>query len=312
MYGWESLFSRLSIYDYYVTRGFAFFWPENFSSLAETFLDNIVSAPPLETYGVKLPKASLSSEVLLHSIFELEPNSKLLNLTQQVYSAHEARYNATGKFTAFSEGNTALDNPTYIYESVVNPDGRTWIIMASDNEVQITPIIYLKVAVGFQAIYNTVFARNMVDYIVSHIPEPTSGYMDGIDESNRVVSTTIDKTNGLIIGAARYVISNLPIPTPSPTLSQTPTLTSPTPITTPSPTPSASPIPSPSPPATSSGSPSATALPSSSIPLSASQLTIIVIVVVAVVVILAVAFFVYRARPKKAKGSSRAPSYPQP
>ena len=29
----------------------------------------------------------------------------------QVYLAHEARYNATGKFVAFSEGNTGLNNP---------------------------------------------------------------------------------------------------------------------------------------------------------------------------------------------------------
>ncbi len=253
MNGWDTLVSRLSIYDYYVTRGYGFFWPANFTTVSETFLNSIASAPPLETYGVTVPKASLASEVLLHSIFELEPNSKVLNLTQQIYSAHEARYNATGKYGAFSEGNTDLSSPSYVYESVVSPDGRTWTIGDTEgNDVQISPIIYLKAAVGFQAIYNTEFTRNMVDYITSRIPNPAAGYVDGIDENNRVVSTTIDKTNGLVIGAARYAISNLPTPTPtpSPVLSQTPASSNPTPIATPtqanSPTPSTSPVATPS------------------------------------------------------------------
>ena len=231
--GWDALVSRLSMYDYYVTRGFGFFWPENFTTISETFLDAIVSAPPLETYGVTVPKASLSSEVLLHSVFELEPDPRVLNLAQQVYSAHEARYNATGKYGAFSEGNTDLGSPTYIYESVVEPDGQTWLMKDPEGkDAQISPIIYLKAAMGFQAIYNTTFSRNMVEYIDFHIPEPTSGYVDGIDENDRVVSTIIDKTNGLIIGAARYAISKLPLPTTS--LTPTPTLTanSPTPMAT--------------------------------------------------------------------------------
>ena len=146
-------------------------------------------------------------EVLLQSVFELEPDSRLLELAKQVYLAHEARYNATGKYVAFSEGNTGLDVPSYTYEWVVLPDGRTWTITdPSGSDVEITPIIYFKVAVGFLAIYNTDFTRNMAEYVESHLPEPTSGYVDGIDENGRLVATIIDKTNGLIIGAARYAI----------------------------------------------------------------------------------------------------------
>jgi hypothetical protein len=75
-------------------------------------------------------------------------------------------------------------------------------------DVAITPIIYFKVAVAFLAIYNTDFTRNMVGYLESHIPQPTNGYIDGIDENGRLVTTTIDKTNGLIISAARYAMEN--------------------------------------------------------------------------------------------------------
>ena len=205
----DVLAGSTNIYDYYVASGFAGFWPERFSSVAESVLNNIVSAPTVETYGVKLPVSKLLSETILHSIFELEPNAKVLELAKQVYSAHEARYNATGKFVAFSEGNTGLGSPSYIYEWVVLPDGRTWTIKDTlESDVGITPIIYFKVAVGFLAICNTEFTRNMAGNVESHLPEPTSGYMDGVDESGRVVSTIIDKTNGLIIGAARHAIAN--------------------------------------------------------------------------------------------------------
>ena len=49
-----------------------------------------------------------------------------MDLSKQVYLAHEAKYNATGIYIAFSEGNT----PTgFIYEWVVLPNGDTWKIM---------------------------------------------------------------------------------------------------------------------------------------------------------------------------------------
>jgi hypothetical protein len=234
----------------------------------------------LETYGVNLPKASLSSEVLLHSIFELEPNSKLTNLTQQIYLAHEAKYNATGKFVAFSEGNTDQSDPSYIYEMVVEPDGRTWTVIGLDSNSTISPIIYLKVAVAFSAIYSTAFAKDMVDYITSHIPSPDRGYADGIDENGRVVKTTIDKTNGIIIEAAKYAINNLPKPAPTPTQSPNPTPSIQTPTTTPAPAnttiPSTNPTASASPSPTFSFSPSPT--PSSN--QNQDQTTIIIIITV--------------------------------
>ena len=77
------------------------------------------------------------------------------------------------------------------------------------SDVQITIIIYFKAAVGFLAICNTEFARNMVKYLEAHLPQPTNGYMDGIDENGRLVTTIIDKTNGLIISAARYAVENI-------------------------------------------------------------------------------------------------------
>jgi hypothetical protein len=52
------------------------------------------------TYGVSLPNASISSEPLLCSVFELNNNPKLMDLSKQVYLAHEAKYNAKGVYIA--------------------------------------------------------------------------------------------------------------------------------------------------------------------------------------------------------------------
>jgi hypothetical protein len=207
--GVDAMAGSTNIYAYYVASGFAGFWPERFSSVAEAILSNIVSAPKVETYGVELPASYISCEPLLYSIFELEPDTRLQELAKQVYLAHEARYNATGEYVAFSEGNTALDEPSYTHEWVVLPDGRTWVVLGPlESAVQMTPIIYFKAAVGFLAMYNTEFAQNMTGYLLTNLPQPTSGYMEGIDENGRVVTRVTDKTNGLIISTARYAIEN--------------------------------------------------------------------------------------------------------
>jgi hypothetical protein len=238
----DGLANSKNIYDYYVASGFAGFWPSRFSTLANSILNNIASAPAISTYGAILPSAKLTGEPLLLSVFNLAPNVKLNSLVDQVYSAHEARYNATGKFTAFSEGNTGLDNPPYVYEWVVKEDGSTWTIEdISQVKVTISPIIYFKTAVGLLALHDTSFTENMASYIGSHLPNPSNGYSDGIDENGRVDTATIDKTNGMIIEAANYAIKNLPTSTPTPTV---------TPNPSPSPTSTSSPQPTPSPTAT--------------------------------------------------------------
>ena len=213
----DALTYSRNLYDYYIASGFAAFWPSRYSALASSILNNIVSAPTVSTYNVMLPISKLNCEILHLSIFNLPSNVKLNSLAKQVYLAHEARYNATDKFVAFSEGNTGLDNPDYIYEWVVMEDGSTWAIDNGMYKIGLTPIIYFKSAVGMLAIYNTSFTKNMASYVESRLPTPTFGYADGIDENGRVDRTYIDKTNGMIIQAALYAINNLPNPSVTPT-----------------------------------------------------------------------------------------------
>jgi hypothetical protein len=219
----DALSNSKNLYDYYVASGFAGFWPERFASLASSILNNIVSAPTISTYGISLPTSKLACEPLLLSVFNLAPNVKLNGLADIVTLAHEARYSATGKFAAFSEGNTGLDNPPYVYEWVVKEDGSTWTIDDGAVSVGTVPIIYFKAAVGLLAISDTAFTENMVSFIESKLPTPSSGYSDGVDENGRVATSDIDKTNGMIIEAAHYAINNLPSPTPTSTSNSTPT-----------------------------------------------------------------------------------------
>jgi hypothetical protein len=197
----------INIYDYLVASGFAAFWPEK-SIVPTLIVDNIMSTPRVDSLGVEMPASKITCEPLLLSVFDLaQPDPRILNLSRQVYLAHEAWYNATSTYRAFSEG-LAIDK--FAYEWVVLPDGRTWVVQNEWGfDFGISPIIYSKVAFGFLALYNTTFARDLVVYLEDRLPELGSGYCDGVQEDGE---TTLNfgsgNTNGLIVSAARYAIQS--------------------------------------------------------------------------------------------------------
>lgn len=239
----ESGVREPGIYDYYVTCGFTCFWPERFTNNSNRILSIITSAPKVNYSGVILPSAKITTEPLLLSIFNLANlDPKLLDLSNQSYLAQEARYNATGKFTAFSEGGTA--SGVFVWEWIVTDDGRWWIVQTGDcNDVDtdlgIAPVAYFKAATGLHSVYNTAYTSDMEEYLLPKV-QGYNGFMAGVDDNGQVINA-VDVSNGLIVSAARYAIDNsptvkpTPAPTPIPTLS--PTLTpAPSPITTPTPT----------------------------------------------------------------------------
>jgi hypothetical protein len=115
----------------------------------------------------------------------------------------------TRQYVAFSEGLSLSGQ--WAYEWVVLPDGRTWVVLDIYNQdFNMIPVIYTKVAMGFLAIYNTTFARNMVVYLENALPNPAHGYSEGVDESGKLLTGVSSTTNGLIIGAATYAIQNNP------------------------------------------------------------------------------------------------------
>ena len=129
-------------------------------------------------------------------------------LSQQVYLASEAYYNATGNFAAFSEGNGY--NGTFIDEWVVVPNGDTWVIttLGVSGYLSVDPVIYTKIAFSFLALYNTTYARNMIIYLEQNLPLPVIGYADGANNSGFAISGIGSNTNQLILDAALYALQN--------------------------------------------------------------------------------------------------------
>jgi hypothetical protein len=210
-------FASTGIYAYYFYSGFAGFWPNELSNVTNQILNNMLSSGNVTTKeGVLLPRAAISGDPLLCSVFELNNNnSQLMAVMRQVYLAHEAYYNATlqdtgqGQYRAFSEGGSL--SYSWAYEWVVLPDNRTWVILDSKGlEYNISPIIYTKISLGFLAIYNTTYARNMAVFLEQSLPDPSRGYCEGVDESGAQLTGVGIHTNGLIIGAAKYAIQNNP------------------------------------------------------------------------------------------------------
>jgi hypothetical protein len=196
------------VYAYYVDSGFASFWPQ-VSNVPGEVMDNIVNTRNVTTYGVSLPDTAITCEPLLCSIFELDnTNAQLNSLMKQVYVAHEAYYDATGHYVAFSEGNSFTSQ--YIYEWVVAPNGNTWKITSDlqNTYCNIKPIIYTKVAFSFLALYNSTFPQNLVAYLLKMLPNPSNGYSDGADSSGQCIPGAGSNTNSLILDAALYAITN--------------------------------------------------------------------------------------------------------
>jgi hypothetical protein len=198
-----------NIYAYYYISGFASFFPQ-LADMPNSILNNISNCGSVNTTeGISLPNATISCEPLLSSVFELNNNIQLNTLAKQVYLAHEAKFNATGEYVAFSEGNTLTG---FIYEWVVLPNGDTWKVInnGESSYSNMKPIIFNKVSMSFLALYNTTFARNMAIYLEQNLPDSTSGYYAGADYNNpgyvNLILSIDSNSNGMILGAARHVL----------------------------------------------------------------------------------------------------------
>ncbi len=206
----SDVLTSTSIYSYYCSSGFASFWPNNLPNVQSTILNNIYSAGNgnVTALGnVSLPKAAITGDPLFCSIFELNnTDPRLMTLANQVYLASAAYYNVTGHYRAFSEGPTF--SGTWEWEWIVTPDGQTWILDSSNSNS--IPIAYTKIALSFLAIYNTSYSLNMSIFLENILPNPTSGYWEGVDDAGNPLLSVGDLTNSLILDASLYAIQNNP------------------------------------------------------------------------------------------------------
>lgn len=206
----DSQFSN-SIYAYYIYSGFESFWPNDLPNATNIILNNIFSSGNVTTpEGISVPNAAILGDPLLSSVFDLNNNnSQLMAITRDFYLAHEAYYNATGQYRAFSEGGTLSAH--WAYDWLVLPGSGVWVCHdEKGSDLTVSPIVYTKIAMSFLAIYNTTYAYNMVVYLEKALPDPTKGYCEGVDESGAPLTGVGDLTNGLILGAALYAIQHNP------------------------------------------------------------------------------------------------------
>jgi hypothetical protein len=198
-----------SMYAYYVSSGYAAFWPNDLATVPSHILSNIQSSGTVTVSNVTLPNLAITGDPLLCSIFELRNNdSRLLNLASQVYLAHESYYNSTGQYRAFGEGPSLSTD--WEYEWVVY-GGQTWVVLNSNYQpTNMPPLIYTKIALSFLALYNTTFATNMSIYLERNLPVPSIGYGEGVDESGTPLNGVGSNSNGLILSAALYAIQQHP------------------------------------------------------------------------------------------------------
>jgi hypothetical protein len=196
-----------STYIYYISSGFASFWPQQLEAVPSTILSNILNSENLTSYGVSLPIAKICNEPLLSSFFELDNGDslRLMGLVNQVYLACKAYYDATGKYIAPSEG---YNGTTWVYEWVVAPNGEPWRVTdfwfhPLENA---RPVVRYKVAFSFLALFNTTFARNMVVWLEDALYEPMNGYPDGVDSQGVRYERLSSIANTLILDAARYAL----------------------------------------------------------------------------------------------------------
>ena len=192
-------------YAYYLAHGYSLFgFNTSRVQKALGFIDRIPSMEHVQVYSQSLPVTEVIMEPILHAIFELKVTQDFQDWAYKVYKVQEDRYAATGKPTAFTEG--AYDvSPNYIYEWIVHPYGKVWYITTPTWEpMNIAPVVYAKAAFGMHAIWPSSYTERLVGYVLS--AKTDMGFYEGVDENGRVIRILTDKTNSLIINAARYAL----------------------------------------------------------------------------------------------------------
>jgi len=197
--------STEGFYAYYIAHGYSLFgFNTSKVQKALNFIERIPEMEKVNVYGEDLPATEITTEPILHAVFELELAQEFYDWAYKVYRVQEERYKATGKPTAFTEG--AYHAPAhYIYEWIVLSRDKIWYIITPKGQpMDIPPVVYTKAAFGMHAIWSSSYTETLIQYVSG--VETEKGFYEGIDEEGRIISILTDKTNSLIINAARYAL----------------------------------------------------------------------------------------------------------
>lgn len=206
----SSYFAGNDIYPVYLAQGYHAF---GFSTPRLRSVESLGGGSYVSVYGESLPKAWVTTEPLLSAILENRSvHVRYRTYSDRVFSAHQKRYEATGNLTAFSEG-SYWGPYYYVYEWVVNALGETWTVYASE-KIHAVPLVYSKIAFAFHAIYHNQYTNLLVSQLSPlQSSSPSGGYYEGKSEEGATLSVLSDKTNGMILAAARYYLTHESQPT---------------------------------------------------------------------------------------------------
>jgi len=213
----------INYYGYVVAQGYAAFGYDE-SAVISGFEN--WGGGYVDVEGISLPAVETTSEPILHGILELELGGRFFELATSVFGAQRARWVRTGGLTAWSEG-LYNPSPTYIYEWVVDSEvpHRPWVIRSAADwsELSILPLMYVKVAFGFMAIFGEDSYTSGLVAAASSLIHSSYGFGEATFENGQSAITLwgsetrgfyTDKTNQLIIAAAFYVCAmNTPLST---------------------------------------------------------------------------------------------------
>ena len=199
----DSYFSNNDFYVQYSAGGFQAFGiavPQLWN------LSNMEKGQFVDVYGESIPKTWVTAEPLVLSLLEGKPNQIFEEVSYKVFKAQEKRYEDTGVLTAFSEGMYPTGN-NYVYEWIVTGSGETWKSYYYQPWIEVDdPAIFTKIAFAYYALYPSDYSKKLIDYVSSL--ETQQGFYEGYLESGGVIGFLSDKTNGMILQAARYALSN--------------------------------------------------------------------------------------------------------
>ncbi|MEM3944164.1 MAG: DUF3131 domain-containing protein [Thermofilaceae archaeon] len=200
-------------YAYYIAHGF-YFWGFVTPQVEEALRlpEKLRFVKKVNAYGVELPYVEVTMEPILLAIFELNPSPSFFEWAYRAYKAQENRYLATGKPTAFSEGMLPVP-PHYIYEWIVDIySGDTFTVWNPvSGRLSRTPVVYAKAALGMHAVWSTNYTLFLAQYVMK--ARTPNGFYEGVDEDGRIIYSITDKTNAMIISAARYALRKSEPPT---------------------------------------------------------------------------------------------------
>ncbi|MCD6530485.1 DUF3131 domain-containing protein [Candidatus Bathyarchaeota archaeon] len=197
--------STEGFYAYYIAHGYSLFgFNTSRVQKALGFVERIPEMEKVEVYGESLPATEITMEPILHTIFELKATQEFYDWAYKVYRVQEERYKATGKPTAFTEG--AYYGPAnYIYEWIVLSRDKVWyVVTVKGQPMDEPPVVYAKAAFGMHAIWPSSYTETLIQYVSRD--ETEEGFYEGVDEEGKTIAILTDKTNSLIINAARYAL----------------------------------------------------------------------------------------------------------